>query len=216
VLIQLEGKHLVIDTGPDFRQQMLRTGIRHLDAVLFTHSHRDHMAGLDDIRAFNYLQSKDMPIFGTAETLGRVTSEFDYAFAQHRYPGIPQLQLHRIDGQPFNIEDIRIIPLPVYHHNMPVLGFRIGPFSYITDANAIPEPTLQLLKGTDTLILNALQREKHVSHFNLEEAVATAKAIGARKTYFTHISHKLGLHKEVDESLPDAISLSYDGLTLSF
>jgi phosphoribosyl 1,2-cyclic phosphate phosphodiesterase len=157
-----------------------------------------------------------MPIFASTETLGRLKSEFDYAFAQHRYPGIPQLQLHQIDGKPFDVDDVRIIPLPVFHHNMPVLGFRIGPFSYITDANSIPESTVDLLKGTDTLVLNALQREKHISHFNLEEAVATATMIGARKTYFTHISHKLGLHKEVDESLSDSVSLAYDGLTLSF
>jgi phosphoribosyl 1,2-cyclic phosphate phosphodiesterase len=216
VLIDVDGRHLVIDTGPDFRQQMLRAGTRHLDAVLLTHSHRDHLAGLDDIRAFNYLQSKDMPIFATTDTLDRLKSEFDYAFAQHRYPGIPQLQLHQIDGRPFDVDDVRIIPLPVLHHNMPVLGFRIGQFSYITDANSIPESTIEILKGTDTLVLNALQKERHISHFNLEEAVATAAMIGARKTYFTHISHKLGLHNEVDESLPDSVSLAYDGLTLSF
>jgi phosphoribosyl 1,2-cyclic phosphate phosphodiesterase len=216
VLIELGSSSIIIDTGPDFRQQMLRNNVRKLDAVLLTHSHRDHLAGLDDIRAFNYLQSKDMPIFGAAEALDRIKKEFDYAFQPNPYPGIPQLKLHEIDGNPFNFEDIRIVPLPVLHARMPVLGFRLGPFSYITDANAIPEPTLQLLKGTDTLVLNALQREKHVSHFNLEEAVTTARHISARKTYFTHISHKLGTHKEVDGSLPDSVSLAYDGLTLSF
>jgi phosphoribosyl 1,2-cyclic phosphate phosphodiesterase len=216
VLIELDDTSLVIDTGPDFRQQMLRVGTHRLDAVLLTHSHRDHLAGLDDIRAFNYLQSKDMPIFGAAEALDRVRMEFDYAFSENRYPGIPQLTLHQIDGQAFHFEGLEVIPLPVLHHRMPVLGFRIGPFSYITDANAIPEKTMTLLEGTDTLVLNALQREKHISHFNLEEAIAMAKSIGARQTYFTHISHKLGLHKEVDDSLPDQVSLSYDGLKLSF
>ena len=215
-MIEVENKRLVVDTGPDFRQQMLRTGVRTLDAVLLTHSHRDHLAGLDDVRAFNYLQSTDMPIFGADEALERVRKEFDYAFAPYRDPAIPQLQLNVIDGQSFTFEDIRIVPLPVLHHQMPVLGFRFGPFSYITDANAIPESTLHLLKGTETLVLNALQKERHVSHFNLEEAIATAQVIGARQTYFTHISHKLGLHKEVNATLPDTIALAYDGQTLSF
>jgi phosphoribosyl 1,2-cyclic phosphate phosphodiesterase len=216
VLIEFPDKSLVIDTGPDFRQQMLRSNTRRLDAVLLTHSHRDHLAGLDDIRAFNYLQSKDMPIFGAAEALDRIRMEFDYAFAEKKYPGIPQLRLHEIDGQAFIFDGLEVVPLPVLHHRMPVLGFRIGSFSYITDANAIPEQTMKLLEGTDTLVLNALQREKHISHFSLDEAITMAKSIGARQTYFTHISHKLGLHKQVNESLPDRVSLAYDGLGLSF
>jgi phosphoribosyl 1,2-cyclic phosphate phosphodiesterase len=216
VLMEFPDKSFVIDTGPDFRQQMLRSNTRRLDAVLLTHSHRDHLAGLDDIRAFNYLQSKDMPIFGAAEALDRIRMEFDYAFAEKKYPGIPQLRLHEIDGRAFIFDGLEIVPLPVLHHRMPVLGFRIGSFSYITDANAIPEKTMKLLEGTDTLVLNALQREKHISHFSLDEAITMAKSIGARQTYFTHISHKLGLHKQVNESLPDQVSLAYDGLGLSF
>jgi phosphoribosyl 1,2-cyclic phosphate phosphodiesterase len=215
VLIEHGNKVFVIDTGPDFRQQMLRTGVRRLDAVLLTHHHRDHLAGLDDIRAFNYLQSKDMRIFGAAESLDRVRIEFDYAFSPNPYPGIPQLKLHSVDGMAFDIDGMPIVPLPVLHHRMPVLGFRVGNFSYITDANSIPDQTLRLLEGTDTLVLNALQREKHISHFNLDEATAMALRIGARQTYLTHISHKLGLHKPVDESLPGGISLAYDSLTLS-
>jgi phosphoribosyl 1,2-cyclic phosphate phosphodiesterase len=215
VLIEHSGKSFVIDTGPDFRQQMLRTGIRRLDAVLLTHHHRDHLAGLDDVRAFNYLQAQDMRIFGAAEALARVRTEFDYAFAPNPYPGIPQLKLHTVGDTAFEVDGLPIVPLPVLHHRMPVLGFRIGGFSYITDANSIPDSTLRLLEGTDTLVLNALQREKHISHFNLDEATAMALRIGARQTYFTHISHKLGFHKQVDESLPNNISLAFDSLTLS-
>jgi phosphoribosyl 1,2-cyclic phosphate phosphodiesterase len=215
VHIAIDGKAFIIDTGPDFRQQMLRENVKRLDAVLLTHSHRDHLAGLDDIRAFNHLQSRDMPIFGRRDSLDRIRIEFDYAFAEFQYPGIPQLRLHEIDSKPFQAEGVEIIPLPVMHHKMPVLGFRIGAFSYITDANSVPGETLKLLEGTDTLVLNALQKEKHISHFNLEEAIAMAEKIGAKKTFLTHISHKLGLHKEVNDSLPESISLAYDGLTFA-
>jgi phosphoribosyl 1,2-cyclic phosphate phosphodiesterase len=215
VYIESGDKAIVIDTGPDFRQQMLREDIDHLDAVLLTHSHRDHLAGLDDIRAFNYLQERDMPIFSSKESLERIRVEFDYVFAKFQYPGIPKLQLREIDSRPFNAEGIDVTPLPVLHHQMRVLGFRIGPFSYITDANSIPDQTVALLKGTEVLVLNALQQQKHLSHFNLEEAVEVAMQIGARKTYFTHVSHKLGLHKLVDGSLPSSISLAYDGLTIT-
>lgn len=216
VYIETQDRALIIDTGPDFRQQMLRENIKQLDAVLLTHSHRDHLAGLDDIRAFNHLQSKDMPIYGRRDSLDRVKVEFDYAFAEFQYPGIPQLRLHEVDSKLLNVEGIEITPLPVLHHRMPVLGFRIGGFSYITDANSIPPQTLKLLEGTDVLVLNALQKEKHISHFNLEEATAVAEIIGAKKTYFTHISHKLGLHKATDEALPESISLAFDGLTIAF
>jgi phosphoribosyl 1,2-cyclic phosphate phosphodiesterase len=215
VYVEEGGKAFVIDTGPDFRQQVLREKITHLDAVLLTHAHRDHIAGLDDIRAFNHLQSKNMPIFGRRDSLDRVKIEFDYAFAEYRYPGIPQLQLHEIDTAEFDVEGVKVIPLPVHHHSLPVLGFRIGSFSYITDANSIPDHTARLLEGTETLVLNALQREKHISHFNLEEALAVAEKIGARSTYFTHISHNLGLHKSVSRILPASVSLAYDGLTLA-
>lgn len=213
--VEVEDKVLVIDTGPDFRQQILREKVGRLDAVLLTHGHRDHIAGLDDIRAFNHIQSRDMPIYGQREALDRVRVEFDYAFAETTYPGLPQLQLHEVGSRQFEVDGIKVIPLPVKHHKLPVLGFRIGGFSYITDANSIPDATLSLLEGTDTLVLNALQREKHISHFNLEEAVAAAEKIGAKNTLFTHISHKLGLHKEVNKMLPPTVSLAYDGLTIA-
>jgi len=215
VHLEIDGTSLVIDTGPDFRQQMLRERISKLDAVLFTHSHKDHIAGLDDVRAFNFLQEKGMPIYGAAKTLDQVKKEFYYAFETQKYPGTPVLNLQELDGNEFEINGIKILPLPVQHLRMPVLGFRIGDFSYITDANLIPDKTLAKLKGTKVLVLNALQKEKHQSHFNLEEALIQAKIIRAEQTYFTHISHKMGLHQSVSKEMPDSISLAYDGLAVT-
>lgn len=203
----------MIDTGPDFRQQMLRECINRLDAVLFTHSHKDHIAGLDDVRAYNYLQKSDMPVYGNGDVLTQLKTEFYYAFEKNKYPGIPQLKLNEIT-EPFSIGAVKIVPLPVLHYQLPVLGFRINNFSYITDANQVPQSTIGLLKGTHTLVLNALQREKHLSHFNLEEALAMAARIGAKQTYFIHISHKLGQHKIVERELPNSVALAYDGLSI--
>ena len=214
VHIEVDGLSIVIDTGPDFRQQMLREEINRLDAVLFTHSHRDHLAGLDDVRAYNYLQESDMPLFATPDVLQQIQSEFFYAFTPQRYPGIPQLQLNAIDHKPFSIGSTTVTPLPVMHLKLPVLGFRIGNFSYITDANLIPAQTYELLKGTDILVLNALQKEKHISHFTLSEALDEARKIGAKQTYFTHMSHRMGLHKEMLKELPESVALAHDGLTV--
>lgn len=213
VHIEVYGNSFVIDTGPDFRQQMLRENISKLDAVLLTHSHKDHIAGLDDIRAFNFLQQRDMPVYGTTPTLHQLKTEFYYAFEDTRYPGTPQIQLMAIDDQPFNVKGIQITPLPVTHLRMPVFGFRLGGFSYITDANYIPPETMERLVGTEVLVLNALQKEPHVSHFTLQEAIAIAQKVGARQTYFTHISHKLGLHKVIEKELPNSIALGLDGLS---
>lgn len=213
VHIEMDGKSFVIDTGPDFRQQMLRENISQLDAVLLTHSHKDHIAGLDDIRAFNFLQQRDMPVYGTNATLQQLRTEFYYAFEETRYPGTPQIQLITIDEQSFSVHGVSIIPLPVMHLKMPVLGFRVGGFSYITDANFISPETMNRLAGTEVLVLNALQKEPHISHFTLQEAVEVAKKVGARQTYFTHISHKLGLHKVIEKELPNSIALGFDGLS---
>jgi len=215
VFLEVNGKNIVIDSGPDFRQQMLRERINKLDAVLLTHSHKDHIAGLDDVRAFNFLQKEGMPIYGTTPTLEQIKREYYYAFEGERYPGIPVLNLHEISETDFAFNGIRIIPLPVMHLRMPVLGFRIGDFSYITDANFIPEATFEKLKGTKVLVLNALQKESHVSHFTLEEALVQSKKIGADQTYFTHISHKMGLHQQVNKELPPAVALAHDGLTVT-
>jgi len=213
--LEVDGLSIVVDTGPDFRQQMLRENVRHLDAVLFTHGHRDHLAGLDDVRAYNFLQNSDMPLFATDIVLEQIRTEFFYAFSPKKYPGIPQLQLNTIDSQSFKIGNVNITPLPVMHLKLPVLGFRIGNFSYITDANLIPPATFELLKDTEVLVLNALQKEAHISHFNLAEAIDMAKKIGAKQTYFTHISHKLGLHKQVQKELPESVALAHDGLTIA-
>jgi phosphoribosyl 1,2-cyclic phosphate phosphodiesterase len=214
VFLNVNETSLVIDTGPDFRQQMLRERIKKLDAILFTHEHKDHIAGLDDVRAYNFLQKKGMPVYGTKAVHQQLQTEFYYAFEEHKYPGIPQLELIEIKDQSFTIEGASITPLPVLHYNLPVMGFRIDNFSYITDANHIPESTFEKLKGTKVLALNALQREKHLSHFNLSEALEVASKIGAEQTYFLHISHKLGTHKSVEKELPDSVALAYDGLTI--
>ena len=215
VFLETDGGNLVIDTGPDFRQQMLREDIKKLDAVIYTHGHKDHIAGLDDVRAFNFLQSIDMPVYGQAAVHEQLKVEFYYAFEPKKYPGIPRLNLIEIDEQPFSIGGLEIIPLPVLHLHMPVLGFRFNNFSYITDANEIPEATYRKLEGSEVLVINALQKEKHISHFNLEQALGVARKVGAKQTYFTHISHKLGQHKVVEKELPAGVALSYDGLQIT-
>ncbi len=216
ILIGTGDQTFVIDTGPDFRQQMLRENVSRVDAVIFTHAHRDHTAGLDDVRAYNFLHSMDMPVYGTAAVLDQIKTEYAYAFAGPYYPGIPRLNLHTIDSRDFTVNGVAIRPLPVFHMKLPVLGFRFDNFSYITDANSIPDETLDKLAGTEVLVLNALQREPHISHFNLKEALDMVERIKPRKTYFTHISHKLGLHAKVSDELPDNVVLAYDGLQLAF
>lgn len=215
VHIEIENQSLVVDTGPDFRQQMLREQIKRIDAILFTHAHRDHTAGLDDVRAYNFMQEMDMPVYGTQPVLEQLQVEYAYAFAKKYYPGIPRITLHQIDGQAFSVNGIDVVPLPVVHLKMPVLGFRIQNFSYITDANFIPDETLEKLKGTEILVLNALQRAEHISHFNLQQALAMVERIKPVQTYFTHISHKLGMHADVAKELPADVSLAFDGLQIS-
>jgi phosphoribosyl 1,2-cyclic phosphate phosphodiesterase len=206
---------LVIDTGPDFRQQMLREQVKRVDAVLFTHAHRDHTAGLDDVRAFNFIQKMDMPVYGTTAVLEQLRIEYAYAFAPDYYPGIPRLTLHLIEEKDFNVNGVKVTPLPVFHLRLPVMGFRFNNFCYITDANNIPQETLQKLKGTEVLVLNALQREPHISHFNLSQALEMVEVIKPQKAYFTHISHKLGTHADVSKELPQNVLLAYDGLQIA-
>lgn len=214
IYVEYKGLHLVIDTGPDFRQQMLRERINRLDAVLFTHSHKDHTAGMDDIRSFNFLQKKDMPIYGTEFTLSRLKEEFSYIFAKDKYPGIPQVVLHPITKDPFEIDGKTIVPIEVMHYKMPVLGFRFGDFTYITDANKIAEEEKEKIKGSKVIVLNALQREEHISHFNLEEAVQMMEELKPEKGYFTHLGHYMGLHAEVNKELPENLEIAWDGLQL--
>ncbi len=215
ILIESEEKTIIVDTGPDFRQQMLRENVQKLDAVVFTHAHKDHIAGLDDIRAFNFKQKAAIDIFATEAVQDALRREFYYIFSEYKYLGIPQINFKTIHNQNFIIGDIDIKPIEVMHFKLPVLGFRIKDFTYITDAKTISESELEKIKGSKTLVINALQREKHISHFTLEEAIAFAQKISAEKTYFTHISHKLGKHEDVMKELPQNIELAYDGLKIS-
>lgn len=203
---------IVVDTGPDFRQQMLRERIRKLDAVLFTHEHKDHTAGLDDVRSFNFAQKTDMPIYGRKTVLEQIKREFAYAFAEIRYPGVPIITPIEIENKPFEVAGMEVTPIEVMHHKLPVFGFRFGDFSYITDTNYISPAELEKVRGSKVLVLNALQKTEHISHYTLQEAVDVAKEVGAEKTYFTHISHKLGLHQEVNAELPEGMELAWDGL----
>lgn len=216
ILVESETTSIVIDTTPDFRYQMLRAKVKKLDAVLFTHPHKDHIAGLDDVRAFNYFQQKPMELYANSLTEEAIKREFAYAFSDKKYPGIPNLNLNTIDASPFTVGDIPIIPILVWHLKMPVLGFRFGRFTYITDANKIEAQEKEKIKGSDVMVLNALCRESHISHFTLDEAVAMVQELKVPGAYFTHISHQLGRHKDVNASLPEAIELAKDNLTLSF
>lgn len=206
---------IVVDTGPDFRYQMLRENVQHLDAVLVTHAHKDHIAGMDDVRAFNYQQQQSIPVYGTAATHDALKREFYYAFGEQKYPGVPRLELLQIvAGEVFDICGERIIPVEVMHYKMPVIGFRIGNFAYITDAKTIPDKSKALLKGVKTLVVNALQEEPHISHFTKDEAIAFAEEIQAETTYLTHISHRFGKHNDIEETLPKGVHVAYDQLVI--
>ena len=211
ILVESDTTTLVVDTTPDFRYQMLRAGVKKLDAVLFTHPHKDHVAGLDDVRAFNYFLTKPMELYANSLTEEAIKREFAYAFSDKKYPGIPNLNFNTIDDKPFYIGDIPVIPILVWHLKMPVLGFRFGNFTYITDANKIDDEEKEKIKGSQAMVLNALRKEKHISHFNLEEAVAMVQELGVPNGYFTHISHQLGKHVDVNKILPEGIALAYDG-----
>ncbi|SDL03541.1 phosphoribosyl 1,2-cyclic phosphate phosphodiesterase [Catalinimonas alkaloidigena] len=214
VHLAVGGKSLVIDTGPDFRQQMLRERIKSLDAVLFTHEHRDHTAGLDDVRPFNFMQGRDMPLYGRRSVLNQLTQDFAYAFSENPYPGVPRLRLHEIDHAPFEVEGIAVTPIEVFHHKLPVFGFRLGDFTYITDASEIAEAEKEKIRGSRVLVINALQEEPHISHFTLQEAIALMEELAPEQGYFTHISHRLGLYREVAPRLPAFVELAYDGLVV--
>jgi phosphoribosyl 1,2-cyclic phosphate phosphodiesterase len=215
VHVQADGLSLVIDTGPDFRQQMLQNNVITLNAVLLTHEHKDHTAGLDDVRAYNFAQQSDMPLYALSRVQEQVRQEFAYAFATKKYPGIPQIQQIDIDNRPFEIEGVLIEPLAVKHHMLDILGFKIGNFAYITDANFLSSETIEKISGVKVLVLNALQQSSHVSHFTLAEAIAQVAVIQPEMAYFTHISHKLGSHSEVENELPSQIKLAYDGLKIN-
>jgi phosphoribosyl 1,2-cyclic phosphate phosphodiesterase len=214
-MIETQGKVIVIDSGPDFRYQMLRAGVRHLDAIVFTHEHKDHVAGMDDVRAFNFKQQREIDVYAHPRVQEALKREFSYIFSAYRYPGVPRVILNSIDEQPFLVDGIEFIPIQVMHFKLPVLGFRIGDFTYITDAKTIsPEERLKI-KGSKIVVINALQKEDHISHLTLSEALAFAEDIGAPHTYLTHISHRLGRHADIMQELPSTVSLAYDGLVLN-
>lgn len=216
ILIQSSTTSIVVDTTPDFRYQMLRAKIKNLDAVLFTHPHKDHVAGLDDIRPFNYFQHKAMQVYANSLTEETIIREFAYAFADKKHQGLPEINLNTINGAPFYVGDIPVVPVEVWHHKMPVLGFRFGKFTYITDANRIEEEEKEKIRGSEVIVLNALRKEKHISHFTLDEAIAEVQALKIPKAYLTHISHQLGRHEEVSADLPYGFELAWDGMQLFF
>jgi phosphoribosyl 1,2-cyclic phosphate phosphodiesterase len=215
VMIRTPRTAIVIDTTPDFRYQMLRENVSVLNAVVFTHPHKDHIAGLDDVRAFNYFMQAPMNVYANALTEEALKREFGYAFADKKYPGVPEIILHTIDDNPFQVHELTFIPIKVWHHKMPVFGFRVGDFTYITDANRIEDIEKEKIRGSRVLILNALRRDQHISHFTLSEAINLARELQVEQTFFTHISHQLGLHEEVSRELPPGIALGYDGLTIN-
>ena len=214
VLLEWQNRRIVIDSGPDFRQQMLREEVLSLDAIVFTHDHKDHIAGLDEVRAFNYINRWRAQVYCSEDVEISLRREFHYAFSEVKYPGIPEIDIHRINDEPLNIIGLNFIPIKVWHYNLPVYGYRIGNFTYVTDANRIEDSELEKIRGSEVFVLNALRHEAHPSHFTLMEAIAVAESTCAKKTYFTHISHQLGCHVEVEGNLPAGMALAYDGLTI--
>jgi phosphoribosyl 1,2-cyclic phosphate phosphodiesterase len=213
LLLETEETTILFDAGPDFRQQMLKERVIKLDSILLTHEHKDHIGGLDDVRAFNYKSQDAIDIWAEDRVQKAVRKEFSYVFSEYQYPGVPKMRLNHIPEHGFSIKEIRIEPIRVFHYRLPVYGFRIGNFAYITDANYIPEESKEKLFGIKYLVLNALRKEKHISHFSLREALDIIREISPKKAYITHISHQMGLHSEVSKELPAGISLAFDGLS---
>ncbi len=212
MLLKIDGQNILIDAGPDFRQQMLHEKVNRLRAILLTHEHVDHIFGLDDIRSFNWIQKRPADIYAEQRVQETIMRIFDYVFVKQRYPGVPRMKLHLITNQPFSIDGISIIPIRCYHHKLPVFGFRTGNFSYVTDTNYIPEEEMEKLRGTKIMVINALRKEKHISHYNLEEALEVIREINPEKAYLTHISHGFGKHIDIQKMLPPNVFPAYDGL----
>jgi phosphoribosyl 1,2-cyclic phosphate phosphodiesterase len=213
-MLTINGRNIVIDCGPDFRIQMLRHNVEDIDAIVFTHGHRDHIAGLDDIRAFNYILNKNIDVYGSDEVLDAIKTEFPYIFTETRFFGAPQLVTHNIVNEPFQINGITFTPIEVMHNKMSVFGYRIFDFTYITDASAITEREIIKIAGTKVLVINALRNSRHVSHFSLSEAIEVIEKVKPDRAYITHISHFLGLHEEVENKLPPHIRLAHDNLVV--
>lgn len=215
VLIETDDLTIVIDSGPDFRQQMLHEKVKKLSAILFTHEHKDHISGADDIRSFNWITGKPMDVYAEKRVLDAIKYEYSYVFADEKYPGIPRMELHPVINKIFRISGLEIIPVRAFHHNLPVFGYRINNFAYLTDINYVPAEELKKLHNLDILVVNALRKSKHTSHFNLAEAIEFSGRISPRKTFLTHISHYMGFHDEVSKELPENVHLAYDGLQLT-
>jgi len=214
VLVQTDANSIVIDTGPDFRQQMLKNKVENLTAVLFTHEHKDHVAGLDDVRPFNFIQKQAIDVYAEARVQDALRREYAYIFSEEKYPGIPEINMHLIGEDCFYVGETKVIPIRLFHHKLPILGYRIGDFCYLTDMKTIPEPELEKLKGVKVLVVNALRKEQHLSHFNLDEALSFIELIKPQSAYLTHLSHRFGLHKQEEKRLPLNVKIAYDGLVL--
>ena len=214
-LLEVEGRNILFDIGPDFRQQMLREDVGRLDAILITHAHRDHVGGLDDIRSFNYVQHSKMNVYLNAEARHAIERDYHYIFEPHQYPGLPEADLHTVEA-PFTAAGVEVTPVKAMHKDLPVLGFRIGTLAYITDANYMAPEEMAKLKGVKVLVINALRREKHFSHYSLPEALEVIETVAPERAYLTHMSHEMGLHAEVSATLPPHVELAYDGLRVEF
>lgn len=214
ILIEIQDKTFIIDTGPDFRQQMLNSQVKKLDAVIFTHEHKDHTAGFDDIRAFNFVNKRKMDVYASYRVQEAIRREFSYIFSEFKYPGIPEINLHLLENVLTNIHGIDFIPIEVMHYKMAVFAFRLRDFTYITDANYISQKEKQKIKGSKIIVINALRKEPHISHYTLQEAIDLAVELRPEKAYLTHISHQMGLHEKVQKELPPFIELAYDGLKI--
>lgn len=215
IMIEVNGTCIVVDTGPDFRQQMLRENVQHLDAVVFTHEHKDHLAGLDDVRAFNYKTKKAIDVYGSKQVHEAIKRDFHYVFHSNKYPGVPELNLFEIREEHFKIKNITLTPIEVWHHMMKVKAFRINDFTYITDANKIENSEMEKIRGSKILVINALRRESHISHFTLQQALTIIKELNPETAYLIHLSHQMGLHEDLLKELPNNIFPAYDGLQIS-
>ena len=214
ILLESDMAKVVIDSGPDFRQQMLQQQLKTLDAVVFTHEHKDHIAGLDEVKSFNYFNKMRMPVYATDRVQEAIKREFAYIFSEDKYPGIPEIDLFTVEDKPLKIKDIELLPIDVVHFRLPVKAYRINDFTYITDANYISEEEKEKIKGSKIIVINALRRQEHPSHFTFQQAIDLMIELKPEKGYFTHISHQLGLHEVVSKELPSFIELAYDGLQI--
>ncbi len=213
-LVSVEGRNILIDCGPDFREQMLRSGSPSLEALLVTHSHYDHVGGVDDLRPYCAAE-EGFPIYCRPDVADDLMQRVPYCFAEHPYPGVPAFNIHTIGASRFEVAGIEVTPLPVMHYRLPIVGYRIGRLAYITDAKEIPDSTIELMRGVDTLVVNALRIKEHISHMNLAQALEVVKRVNPRMAYFTHLSHDMGLQSDVEQRLPDGVKIAYDGLSIT-